>query len=315
MKFRLRRDKPVHRTIGKLFASHVARCQSLLTGRDDPEPGRIHEARKSVKRLRALVSLVRYDLGKHARWFDRRLRDVNRTLSDIRDAHALREAMDHLVTSDADVPDDFAQVRARLLAWTDQRERLSPEAGESVVRQLNDIAERWNQMRLRERGWSLLEENIRSAYRDARKSALKISASAPIQGFHELRKLVKVTQYHWEFLEPMWPDRLHAELCAYESLTETLGRLHDALLLETWLDHPHQATLPPETKLRVLRRLRQQQVELQRQACELAPRCFAEKPRSVCQRMQHYWRSWRRDQNEPPLPATSHAPSGVLSTV
>jgi CHAD domain-containing protein len=314
MKFRLRRQKPVRRTIGKLFAYHLARCRSLMTGGEEPEAGRVHESRKSVKRLRALISLVRRNLRDDARWFDRHLRDVNRTLSPIRDAHVLREAMDRLVAADANTPDEFALVRARLLAWTDQRERLSHEAGESVLRQLNAIEARWKRARIRGRGWPLLEDNIERAYRRARKAALQLSNSSSVQDFHELRKLVKVAQYHWEFLEPMWPERLKTELAALESLTDSLGHLHDAVLLEAWLADPQQGTAPLGTRQLMLRRLKRQQRELQLQARQLAPRCFAEMPRSVLKRLEQYWRLWRRDNDAPPLASTSPPQSTALST-
>lgn len=311
MKFRLRRQRPIRRTICKLFAFHLARCRSLVSGGDEAEPGRIHEARKSVKRLRALISLVRKGLGADARWFDRRLRDVNRTLSPVRDAHALREAMDQLIAADVDHPDELAHVRARLLAWTDQRERLPPEAGQSVLRQLDDIETRWKRSRLDGRGWSLLECNIRRAYRRARKATLSLFSSAPTRDFHELRKLVKQTQYHWEFLEPLWSDRLRSELNSLESLTETLGRLHDAVLLANWIAAPEQVTLPQGMQRLVMRRLKRQQHEFQRAACRLAPRCFAEKPRNVLARLQRYWQSWRRDKSES-IPSAAHFQSTAL---
>ena len=294
MKFRLRRRKPVRRTIRKLFAFHLARCRSLLAQGDDVEAGRIHEARKSVKRLRALVSLVRGGLGKDAKWFNRHLRNINRSLSPVRDAEALREAFDRLMAADADPPDELASVRARLLSWTDQHERLAAGVCQQALAQLGRVEDRWRTTKLSGRGWPLLEHNIRRAYRHSRRAALRLSRSSSVSTFHDFRKLAKQTQYHWEFLEPMWSDRLHAELDEFESLTDILGHLHDAVLFQDWIDGAEQKTLPGGVRKLMERRLEQQMRHLQRDACRLARRCFAEKPRSAIDRLQCYWQAFRR---------------------
>src|SRR4249919_527940 len=56
----------------------------------------IHQARKAIRRTRAMLTLGGTTLGPGARLVDRRLRKVNRRLSALRDAHALVEVLDRL---------------------------------------------------------------------------------------------------------------------------------------------------------------------------------------------------------------------------
>jgi len=56
----------------------------------------IHQARKAIRRTRAMLTLGESALGPGARLVDRRLRKVNRHLSALRDAHALVEVLDRL---------------------------------------------------------------------------------------------------------------------------------------------------------------------------------------------------------------------------
>jgi CHAD domain-containing protein len=56
----------------------------------------VHEARKSIRRARAVLALATATLGKPGRRLDRRLRDILRSLSDLRDAQALEEVLLHL---------------------------------------------------------------------------------------------------------------------------------------------------------------------------------------------------------------------------
>jgi CHAD domain-containing protein len=301
MKFRLRRRKPVRRTICKLFAFHLERCRSLLARGDEVEAGRIHEARRSIKRLRALVSLVRSGLGDDAKWFNRNLRDINRALSPVRDAEALREAFDQLIAGQDEPPDEFAAVRARLLSWTDQHERLSTVACHQAIEQLARVEARWQRTKIDGRGWLLLEQNVQRAYKRSRRAALRLTRTADVAEFHEFRKLAKQTQYHWEFLEPIWTDRVRAELDEFESLTDTLGRLHDGVLLRDWIQAPEQWTLSRRARRLMRKHVERQQRVLQREACRLAPRCFAESPGSVIDRLQRYWQAFRQGDHEPSL--------------
>lgn len=56
----------------------------------------IHQARKSIRRTRAMLALGGAPLGSGARLIDRQLRRLNRRLSSPRDAHALVETLERL---------------------------------------------------------------------------------------------------------------------------------------------------------------------------------------------------------------------------
>src|ERR1017187_1474953 len=56
----------------------------------------IHEARKSLKKTRAVLRLMRGELGPVYRMENTRLRDLGRTLSEFRDAGAMIETFDEL---------------------------------------------------------------------------------------------------------------------------------------------------------------------------------------------------------------------------
>ena len=56
----------------------------------------IHQARKAIRRTRAMLALGESALGPGSHFIDRRLRRMNRHLSPLRDMHALVEALDRL---------------------------------------------------------------------------------------------------------------------------------------------------------------------------------------------------------------------------
>lgn len=305
MKFRLRRGQPVRKVVRKLFAFHLERCQSVLQAAPPLPPGQVHEMRKSIKRLRALVALIGHSLGRRRRWFDRQLRKFNRTLAAVRDAEALQEAFDRLATTYDTLPDDCAAVRATLLHWLDQQPPLTVSHHGRAVARLQAIGDQWSHTKLPRRGWKLLAENLEESYRRARQELRRLPNKPSADDWHELRKRVKQVQYHWEFLQPLWPARLTVELEQWEHLSDLLGQHHDAELLRTWLAGPAAANLSPAIRRLMHRRLERLQQQLADQARPLAALCLAEAPRSVTRRLHRYWRIWRtHDETTPSLPSS-----------
>src|SRR5262249_61758788 len=77
----------------------------------------IHEARKSVKKVRAILELIEPD-GVRAAKSQKRLRTVNRILSGLRDADAMMEILAKLSSRSPRLFSEhtFARIRRRLLS-------------------------------------------------------------------------------------------------------------------------------------------------------------------------------------------------------
>lgn len=84
----------------------------------------VHEARKSIRRARAVLALAAAGLGKPGRRLDRRLKELARSLSELRDAQALEEVLLHLREQRALT----APVVERLLEPVRERKRLALDA-------------------------------------------------------------------------------------------------------------------------------------------------------------------------------------------
>ena len=93
-----------------------------LSLNDDPTGQRtydaIHEARKRVKKVRAILELIDDDGGSGLAHSEKRLRIVNRTLSTLRDADAMLSILTKLRSRNPRLFSEhtFALVRRRLLA-------------------------------------------------------------------------------------------------------------------------------------------------------------------------------------------------------
>jgi CHAD domain-containing protein len=81
--------------------SELARAIACLAWRGPRVHAGVHQARKSMRRVRATLALASARLGPGARLVDRALREVIRGLSKLRDAHALAGTLEPLLARHA----------------------------------------------------------------------------------------------------------------------------------------------------------------------------------------------------------------------
>ena len=89
--FRLRSDEPLGKGIARMAHGRIGHALDELGGATDSSPEEaVHEARKDVKKLRALLRLVRSSTSSRVRRRENEaLRDVGRSLSGVRDADVM----------------------------------------------------------------------------------------------------------------------------------------------------------------------------------------------------------------------------------
>src|SRR5947209_16458553 len=107
-RFRLDPGEPLREAIGRVVHGQLDYAIALVEGHDGNGAEGVHEARKALKRVRAVLRLRRKELGKaRFRQENTILRDAGRALSETRDAQVLVETLDGLRESlGPDLPDD-----------------------------------------------------------------------------------------------------------------------------------------------------------------------------------------------------------------
>src|SRR5438067_6120186 len=89
MAYRLRPDESVTRGLRRLATKQLESARDELRQGTPPSDEAIHEARKSIKKVRAILALIETDDGKGVGRSQKRLRAVGHTLSALRDADAM----------------------------------------------------------------------------------------------------------------------------------------------------------------------------------------------------------------------------------
>jgi len=260
----------------------------------------IHGARKDLKKLRAVLRLVRDQLGeKHYRRENERYREAGRALGAMRDAQAKEEALGSLL--------EGAELDAstRLIAdgWrrTLAQEREAATAGavadsEATIGpalELLESADPTGDLPLDpEASWSLVAAGLDRTYRRGRRAMAEAERGDP-EAIHRWRKRAKDLRYQLRVLRPIWPEAMEAAADRGRTLTDLLGAHHDLTVLAEDLgrrDLPRSEAIDLEVVLRA------RQHQLLDDALDLGRRLYVEKPKAFRRRIHGYWKLW-----DPPL--------------
>ncbi|MFL5819045.1 MAG: CHAD domain-containing protein [Conexibacter sp.] len=211
--------------------------QRLERAHEDPVKA-VHEARKHLKKARALLRLVRPVLGRHAyRRENDMLRDAGLALSGTRDADVLVQTVGKLADHAAGrLPaDTFDQLRDALAAEAAAAKDAAdgepaPELA-SVIETLRAAELRVEAWPLDGADWETVLAGIGRAYSRGRDAFAVATATPEPELLHAWRKRAKDLWYHQRLLAPAWPDVLGAQAEAAHGLTELLGVDHDLAVL------------------------------------------------------------------------------------
>jgi CHAD domain-containing protein len=229
-----------------------------LLSRGRPDERAVHETRKAIKRLRALVRLLRHELGEETFASENAaLRDAGRRLAGARDAEVMVASLDRLIRAH---PRRLGRRRGvKRLRRALERERRATAAralGDDAMRA--QVLSELRAVRRRIEAWQLtglpgieaLEGDLGRIYRDGRRRMRRAARGKGdrARAMHEWRKRVKDLRYAAEMLERHDPlerksarrrrvredpgaRRLRRLARRADRLGEALGEEHDLAVL------------------------------------------------------------------------------------
>jgi CHAD domain-containing protein len=114
MAFHIRPDESVAHGLRRVARKELASARDGLERSKEPGEDAIHEARKSVKKVRAVADVVKNDNGHRLAGARKRLQRVNRVLTQSRDADAMTETLSKLLHRQPRLLSEHTHARLRL---------------------------------------------------------------------------------------------------------------------------------------------------------------------------------------------------------
>jgi len=239
MSYRIDPCIPLFDEVRRIGIEQVRDAVALLDEGRLKRDGGAHDARKRFKRLRGLLRLVADAAPDFRRCEEERVKDIAVSLSVIRDATAIVEAIDRLAR-EADGPqaiDHLMALRRGLLARRDRIVRKEGSLDATIDRAMEGlrlVEKAFEDVSLPEapdEAAALLAKGTENTYRRACKALRKVARKGRDEDFHELRKSVKYHEMHLQLLAGIWPAALKGRWKEAERLGERLGELHDIPVL------------------------------------------------------------------------------------
>jgi CHAD domain-containing protein len=298
MSLRLRRKESVRAAIGRVARKRVGYSLELLNRKANAHTGdRIHEARKQLKQLRAILKLVGHEVGrKRCARADHCLSEVTRTLSKLRDTTVLMATLQSLHEHGGMTTESLATVRSTLeIHWkrTYTRVLATPGRRRLLTRALREARRRIEHWSSIHRGWKALGPGLNRVYRAGRIAAAAASTDESDEALHECRKRTKDLLYATEFLRPVRPGAMQAKIDTARRLADLLGDDHDLAVLGSALRGELHGQLRPAERVRATTTVARRRRSIQRTARALASGLYEESEDAFVGRIHQYWKEWR----------------------
>jgi len=299
MEFRLLAHEPLSMGTRRLLRELGEQIIACPSAPDADHSTALHEARKSCKRARAVLRLVRDHLGDevYARE-NQRFRDAARLLAGARDSWVMLSLVDRLVAEDDGLLEDASLVAFRAQLVERQRADGSRTAGGTDVWEMVEamMGEGLAELHGRAQGSLGVQDlcrGVRRVYAQARHALRRSRVGQVPEHLHEWRKQVKYLWHQVEVLTEMWPQLLTPLAAELHLLADYLGDDHDLVVLRSVAVDARRELGGPPALQRLLEQIDDRRRVLAALAMPLGARMFTDPPAIVARRLVAWWDAWQ----------------------
>lgn len=295
MPFRLQLSESVAEGLRRLAREELGSISTCLNGAMPPPDDAIHEIRRSLKKTRAILQVLKADNGRGLAKSAKRLHAINRRLSAVRDADVMLETLQTLRTKDPRILNErcFARVHRRLSSHRKSVMRAARRTGtwtrvRQTVRRIRQDSKHWKP---NHRQFGSLAAGIRRSHQRGRTAMTRARKSQRAIDFHEWRKQIKALWYELRLVEGSSP-RIRRDVKALHRAEEWLGNEHDAGVLcdELSKDMPQGESRIDLDRVRLAGD--RYQCALRTKALATTKRIYARAPEQYADSVRRDWKKW-----------------------
>jgi CHAD domain-containing protein len=294
--FRLRPEEAVPDGIRRIARGQIDDARDDLDAASGRKVGiAVHEARKSFKRLRAVVRLARGTIGDETyRYENTAFRDAGRRLSGARDAKVLIETLDTVKQAAADELRSDASAGLRAQLESEHEAALEPlragDAPEAVQADLERSRARVAAWTFKTGGFDALEPGLRRMYRRGRRAMQAAAAEQTSENLHEWRKRVKDLWHATQILRPASPKRMKKLSNRLHDLSDLLGDDHDLAVLHAYVEGHPRCFDDPAERVALTGVIERRRHVLQQRALRLGASLYEQSPKRFTRSLSRRWR-------------------------
>jgi CHAD domain-containing protein len=295
MAFRLKLNEPMDRGFKRIAKTQLERALAQLTETPSGPVVAIHEARKSLKRTRALLKLCRPCLDDDAfKALNLQIGDIGRALSASRDLDVIEQVITKAAGDDGLKPTVIVRLRKALDAA--RIERAAPSATSATLQGTSNealaaVIDAIAAIDLRPRDEHHISlgglKRSMNLFREAHTAADRPEPA--VDALHDWRKAVQLHWRHMQLLSPAWPAFCEARIAEARAISALIGEERDLGLLSEFAGTLGEGKLTPAMVRAVNAYVVKCQPPLLAQAKLRSARLLVDGTSGFCRRMQGYW--------------------------
>jgi CHAD domain-containing protein len=273
----------------ELVSRELSAVAGTLRQRSALDEEIVHEARKSLKRARACLRLLRKATGKPFYFHQNaQLRDAARPLGHIRDSHVLMERTNSLLEDEKNPRRRTVLMKLRREIDRNRRKMHDEARREGTLEKsaliIEEAARRIKAQRIATTNGHEVESGIKRIYRKGRAALEAAISNRTDDNLHEFRKQTKYMGHAIKVLAPEAHDTLAKFIERVDAIGDDLGGDHDLVVLQIKIGG---ATVSiGTTQLKLLARINSLRTDLQRSALKQGKRLYKYKAGRFLKRLQ-----------------------------
>ncbi len=294
MAYRFELREEVGSAFVRIASEQIDRAGRDLSDTGDRNVG-VHEGRKSLKRLRALLRFARPGIGEASfRSLNDSLRDIAALYAVDRDRHVLRGITQ---TCGHDMGARYRKALAAVLrSLADRPSEATPAEvlQQDALARLAAARQALVRLRVKPDRFETIAKGLELNYRRGRRRLKNAYAEPTDEAFHDLRKAVQLHWRHMQVLQRAWPDLFAARLAAARNLSQILGDDHDLAVFVAYLQTLPRGAVATADRRAIELHCRQRQQLLRTKAHPLCRQLYAEGAGRFSRRIAVIWHEAER---------------------
>ncbi|HUA65020.1 MAG TPA: CHAD domain-containing protein [Alphaproteobacteria bacterium] len=291
MPFRFKKKESVTKAVRRVCCERLDEAMGMLDRGNHFDA--VHDVRKEIKKLRAILRLVRSGIGETA--YDEAthsLRDAADRLNAMRDAQVRLTALESLARgSNGHIPHStLPKIQDALRQNCRAEEQKLSATMDSVKQVLFEARQEFGNLKVKPNSWKALAPGLKKIYSRGRKALTLAERNPSPEHFHEWRKRVKDLANQLRLVCPARPGKVKTHMDDLDHLGDLLGDDHDLFILNKFVD---EKLRQPREKRPVEQAIAERQKKLRSEALELGASFYTNKPGRFCRQIGTGWKSWR----------------------
>lgn len=297
MPYRFKQTESFEASFRRIAREQIVKAKRSLFAYDADYVSAVHDARKAMKRLRALLRIVRPEIGEKVfRRENARFRDVARCLSLTRDRHVMLQTLGILEskrTFGAAAP--LAAIRRQLsvdVVGMDVPAHRDIDFVE-IRGELENGLISLHEITVSQKDFDVVGRGIEKTYRKGRKTFQNLFGddvgSIAHEALHDWRKDVQLHWRHIALVREAAPEECAERVLEGKALAQALGMHNDLCVLGDYIGQL-SATSLSKRKARQVRNVIREELEALRVEIEpMGRKFYAERPRGLRESLAWRW--------------------------